>query len=99
MEESQYRELFSTLEIEVGNLGRVLRYRGVPKRVYFNRTRAVGIYFSAHADDEAWYPSNLWDKINPYLLQKSDQDRLNVIPKPSMEASAFRSLVSNWQTH
>ena len=97
MEESQYRELFSTLGIEVGNIGKVLRYRGIPKRVYFNRTRVVGIYFSAHMDDEAWYPSNLWDKIDPYLLKKADQDRLNVVPKPSMEASAFGSLASNWR--
>ena len=26
----------------------------LPRRVYFNRNKDVGIYFSAHGDDEAW---------------------------------------------
>ena len=66
--ENQYRELFETLGIEARQLGRVLRYAGQPRRVYFNRNRNVGIHFSAHADDEAWYPSNLWENIGRYQI-------------------------------
>ena len=80
MTEGQYRELFKDLEIECRGLRKVLRYAGLPRRVYFNRGRYVGIYFSAHADDEAWYPSSLWEKIDPYRVQKADHGRLNVVP-------------------
>ncbi len=98
MIENQYRELFKTLGIEERGLYHVLRYGGVARRVYFDRNREVGIYFSAHSDDEAWYPSNLWDKIDPDLIpRKADQDRLNVVPKPGMEVDAFRNLVLRWQ--
>ena len=97
--EGQYRELFETLGIEARELRHVLRYRGWPRRVYFNRNKDVGIYFSAHGDDEAWYPSNLWEKINPYRVQKADHKRLNVVPGPGMATGAFRNLVLNWQKH
>lgn len=95
MTEDQYRELFETMRIEARELGHVLRFRGLPKRVYFNRNRDVGIYFSAHRDDEAWYPSHLWDKIDYYRVQKKDHERLNVVPKSAMETAAFRNLVLN----
>ena len=97
MTENQYRELFRTLGIEARQLGHVLRYADQPKRVYFNRNRNVGIYFSAHADDEAWYPGNLWVKIESHRVQKVDHGRLNVVPRSGMETSAFRNLVSHWQ--
>ena len=71
MTEDQYRELFETMGIEAGELRHVLRYGGLPRRVHFNRNKDVGIYFSAHGDDEAWYPSSLWEKIDPYLVQKA----------------------------
>ena len=99
MTEEEYRELFGTLGIEARKLRHVLRNGGVPRRVYFNRNKDVGIYFSAHGDDETWYPSNLWGKIHPNRVQKVDHRRLNVVPKPGMEAVAFRNLVSHWQRH
>ena len=98
LNEEQYRELFGSLGIEARELRHVLRYQGLPRRVYFNRNRATGIYFSAHQDDEAWYSSNLWDKVYPHLVQKADQERLNVVPKPGMAAQAFRDLVVGWQS-
>ena len=97
--EDQYRELFGTIGIEAGELRHVLRYGGLPRRVYFNRNRDVGIYFSAHGDDEVWYPSNLWEKVNPYRVQKVDHRRLNVVPRHGMATRAFRNLVLNWQKH
>ena len=97
MTEDQYRELFGTMGIEVRELRHVPRYGGLPRRVYFNRNRDVGIYFSAHGDDGAWYPSNLWEKIDPYRVQKVDNRRLNVVPRPGMATGAFRNLVLNWQ--
>ena len=71
MTEDQYREMFETMGIEARELRHVLRYGGLPRRVYFNRNKDIGIYFSAHGDDEAWYPSNLWEKIDPYRVQKA----------------------------
>ena len=97
--EDQYRELFETIGIEARELRHVLRYRGPPRRVYFNRNRYVGIYFSADCDDEAWYPSNLWEKLDSYRIQKADHGRLNVAPRPGMATGAFRNLVRNWQQH
>ena len=99
MTEDQYRVLFAALGIEARELRRVLRYGGLPRRVYFNRNKDVGIYFSAHGDDEAWYPNHLWEKIAPYRVQKVDHRRLNVFPWPGMEAEAFRNLVLHWQRH
>ena len=99
MTEGQYRELFRTLGIEARQLGHVLRYAGHPRRVYFNRNRNVGIYFSAHAHDAAWYPGNLWVKIDPYRVQKADHGRLNVVPRFGMAAAAFGNLVENWKRH
>ena len=99
MTEKQYRELFETIGIEARELRHVLRFGGLPRRVYFNRNKYVGIYFSAHVDDEAWYPSNLWEKIGPCRIQKADHSRLNVVPRPRMAAGAFRNLVLNWQEH
>ena len=99
MTESQYRELFRDLGIECRGLRKVLRYAGQPRRVYFNRNRRLGIYFSAHSDDEVWYSATLWEKIDPYLLQKADHRRLNVVPRSGMETRAFSNLVSNWQSH
>ena len=99
MTEDQYRGLFSAIGIEARELRHVLRYGGLPRRVYFNRNRDVGIYFSAHADDEAWYPSNLWEKIDPYWVQKADHGRLNVVPRPGMATRAFQDLVLNWQKY
>ena len=89
MTEDQYRELFGTIGIEAGELRHVLRYGGLPRRVYFNRNRDVGIYFSAHGDDEAWYPSNLWEKVNPYRVQKVDHRRLNVVPRHGLVCLVF----------
>lgn len=97
MTEEQYRELFGTIGIEAGELRHVLRYGGLPRRVYFNRNGNVGIYFSAHEDDESWYPSNLWEKIDPDRVQKKDRRRLNVVPRLGMATRAFRNLVLNWQ--
>ena len=97
MTEQQYYGLFGTLGIEARGLRYVLRYRGLPRRVYFNRYRDVGIYFSAHSDDEAWYPIDLWERIDSYRVQRIDHDRLNVVPKPGQETAAFRNLVSRWQ--
>ena len=97
MTEGHYRELFETLGIEARKLGHVLRYGGLPRRVYFNRNRYLGIYFSAHSEDEAWHPSNLWEKIHSHRVQKADYGRLNVVPGPGMATAAFRNLVSNWQ--
>lgn len=101
MTEDQYRELFRDLGIEARELRKVLRYKGLPKRVYFNRSRNkdVGIYFSAHANDEAWYPSNLWGKIDSHRIQMADHRRLNVVPRSGMEIESFRNLVSHWQNH
>ena len=99
MTEGQYRELFKDLGIEYRGLGKVLRYADLPRRVYFNRNRILGFYFSAHSDDEAWYPVTLWERIDPYLLQKADHRRLNVVPRSGMETGAFSNLVSNWQSH
>ena len=96
MTEDRYRELFDSLGIEARELGHVLRYRGLTWRVYFNRNRHVGIYFSAHPDDEAWYPGNLWDRIDSHLLQRKDHGRVNVVPRPGLEAPAFRRLRSHW---
>lgn len=96
MTENQYRELLKALGIEARRLGHVLRYAGQPRRLYFNQNRNVGIYFSAHADDEAWYPSNLWEKIGRYQVKGTDHGRLNVIPRSGMATSAFRNLVENW---
>ena len=70
MSENQYRELFKTLGIEAREIGHVLRYAGKPRRVYFNRNRHIGIYFSAHSDDEAWYPVSLWNRIDTYRVKK-----------------------------
>ena len=97
MTEQQYYDLFGTLGIEARGIRYVLRYGGRPKRVYFNRYRDVGIYFSAHRDDEAWYPIDLWERIDSYRVQRIDHDRLNVVPKPGLETAAFRNLVSCWQ--
>ena len=97
MTESQYRELFRDLGIEAREIRHVLRYAGQPRRVYFNRNRHLGIYFSAHSDDEAWYPGSLWEKIDSHLVQKADHGRLNVVPSSRMETRAFSNLVSNWQ--
>ena len=99
MTEDQYRGLFSAIGIEARELRHVLRYGGLPRRVYFNRNRDVGIYFSAHAGDEAWYPSNLWEKIDSYWIQKADNGRLNVVPRLGMETRAFQDLVLNWQKY
>ena len=99
MTEDQYRELFETIGIEARELRHVLRYGGLPRGVYFNRNRDVGIYFSAHGDDEAWYPSNLWEKIDPYRVQEADHRRLNVVPRLGMETRAFGNLVWNWRKH
>ena len=96
MSENQYRELFKTLGIEAKEIGHVLRYAGQPKRVYFNRNRHAGIYFSAHSDDEAWYPVRLWNRIDTYRVKKADYGRLNVVPRLGMETRAFQDLVSNW---
>ena len=96
MTEDQYREIFKALGIEARNLRNVLRYAGLPRRVYFNRNRNVDIYFSAHRDDEAWYPGNLWERIDSHLVQKADHGRLNVVPRSGMATRAFRNLVSNW---
>ena len=96
MAEDQYRELFGLIGIEARQLRNVLRYGGLPRRVYFNRNRYVGIYFSAHGDDEAWYPSNLWEKVNSYQIQKVDRLRLNVVPRHGMATKAFLNLVVNW---
>ena len=52
MTEDQYRKLFETVGIEARGLRHVLRFEGLPRRVYFNRNKEVGIYFSAHGDDE-----------------------------------------------
>ena len=95
--EDQYRRLFEGLGIECRGLGKVLRYAGLPRRVYFNRNRHLGIYFSAHADDEAWYPSSLWERIESHRVQKADHGRLNVVPRSGMAIAGFRNLVSNWQ--
>lgn len=97
MTEAQYRELFESLGIEERGLGYVLRYAGQPRRVYFNRNRNVGVYFSAHADDEAWYPSHMWERIDDRLIKVKDHGRLNVVPRPVMETSAFRNLKANWR--
>ncbi len=97
MKEDQYRDLFETMGIEDRGLRHVLRYGGLPTRVYFNRNKDVGIYFSAHGDDEAWYPSCLWEEIDPYRVQKTDLRRLNVVPRLGMATAAFRNLVLNWQ--
>ena len=97
--DSEYREMFETMGIEARKLRHVLRYGGLPRRVYFNRNKDVGIYFSAHGDDEAWYPSNLWEKIGPYRVQKADHKRLNVVPRPGMATGAFRNLVLHWDKH
>ena len=97
MTEDQYRKLFRDLLIEARALGKVLRYRGLPKRVHFNRGRQVGICFSAHVDDEGWYLSNLWERIAAHRVQKIDRGRLNVVPRRGMEASAFQDLVSHWR--
>ena len=97
MTKDQYRELFRSLGIEDRGLGHVLRYGGLPKRVYFNRNRDVGIYFSAHGDDGAWYPRSLWEVIDPSRVQKVDHRRLNVVARSGMETGAFRNLVLNWQ--
>ena len=99
MTEDQYRELFEIVGIEARELRHVLRYRGLPRRVYFNRNRDVGVYFSAHCGDEAWYPRNLWEKIDTYRVQKADHRRLNVVPRPGMTTRAFLNLVVNWQKH
>ena len=71
MSENQYRELFKTLGIEAREIGHVLRYAGRPKRVYFNRNRRIGIYFSAHSDDEAWYPVGLVEQDSHQPSQQS----------------------------
>ena len=97
MTEDQYRELFKSFGIEARNLRHVLRNGDLPKRVYFNRNTDVGIYFSARTQDEAWYPANLWETIDPHRVQKADLDRLNVVPWTMKETSEFRNLVSNWQ--
>lgn len=94
--ENQYRELFKTVGIEAREMRHVLRYGDLPRRVYFNRNRDVGIYFPAHVDDKAWYPGKLWENIDPYRVQKADRYRLNVVPRPGMETSAFRNLVLHW---
>ncbi len=99
MNVSEYQEMFENMGIEDRELRHVLRYGGLPRRVYFNRNKDVGIYFSAHGDDEAWYPSNLWEKIAPYRVQKADHKRLNVVPRPGMATGAFRNLVLNWEKH
>ena len=97
MNEDQYRELFEAVGIEARELRHVLRYRGLPKRVYFNRNKNVGIYFSAHADDESWYPTTLWARIYPYQVQRVDRRRLNVVPRDGMATAAFQNLVLAWQ--
>ena len=97
MTEDLYRELFDALGIEARELGRVLRYRGLTWRVYFNRNRHVGIYFSAHPDDEAWYPTDLWVRVDSHLLQRKDHGRVNIVPRPGLDATAFRRLRSHWE--
>ena len=47
MTEDQYREMFETIGVEARELRHVLRYGGLPRRVYFNRNKDVGICFSA----------------------------------------------------
>ena len=96
MSENQYRELFKPLGIEAREIRHVLRYAGQPKRVYFNRNRHTGIYFSAHTDDEAWYPVGLWNRIDTCQVKKADYGRLNVVPRLGMETRAFRALISHW---
>ena len=97
MNERQYRDLFAALGIEARAIGKVLRYWEKPRRVYFNHNGNVGIYFSARLSDEDLYPIAQWQRVSLHLVQPIDQDRLNVVPRPGMEAQAFRKLVANWQ--
>ena len=99
MTEAQYRELSETIGIEARERSHVLRYGGLPRRVYSNRSRDVGNYFSAHGDDEAWYPSNLWEEIDSYRVQMADHGRLDVVPGPGRAPGAFRNLGFIWQRH
>ena len=97
MNERQYRDLFASLEIEARDIGNVLRYWELPRRVYFNDYGDVGIYFSARLSDEDLHPIAQWYRVGTHLIQPRDQDRLNVVPRPGMEAQAFGDLVLNWQ--
>ena len=96
MTEAEYRSLFSELDIAAREIGHTLRWKREPKRCYFNRNRVVGIYFSAHPDDDALYPVRLWERIGSWQVKRKDRGRLNVRPLPGKELAAFRALAQEW---
>ena len=96
MKESEYRSLFNELRIEARKIGHTLRWKGEPKRCYFNSNRTVGIYFSGHPDDEALYPDHLWERLETWQTKRTDWGRANVRPLPQKELAAFRALTQEW---
>ena len=99
MTEEDWRELFREVGIEAGRIGLVLRWNGRSMRLYFNlRMPNVGVYFASRVSDEDRYPLQLWERIDPRLLQAKDQPEQGVMgirPLLGKESEAFRKLLAD----
>ena len=99
MTEEQYRGLFRILGIQfwLVNHGRVLRYGGQSIRMYWNRNDRVGIYFAAYEADQVAFASRFWERIDSSLVKP--RDRFNIVPRPVMEAAAFRDRLNHFERY
>ena len=91
MNEEQWGELFTSLGIRYRfpNDSFVLRTpNSFSLQMYWCRNPRVGFYFSGNMQD--YYPSQLWQRVDPALVKDSDRNRHNVIPLPGREEEALR---------
>lgn len=98
MDAEAYLRLFDDLSFDTRNLspnnGWLLRHPRLSARLYFNRNREIGVYFTGYPGDSDKFPPDLWTRVPAERIKKSDHNLFNAIPMAGMERRAFSALLS-----
>ena len=98
MDAESYIRILAELGFDVRdpgpNNGRLLRHPRLRSRLYFNRNRTIGVYFTSISDPLRDFPARLWEEIPAHQIKRTDHGLTNVVPRTGMEHAAFQALLA-----